>query len=107
MAKPATSTALDVAALRSTVSFMDELSQSAFSEIAAIARLALNSMEAPRRNEEDIARALDNIAWRAENTADDINRAAGEVECAYTDEAALRRVRVRVATSEQEGTSNG
>lgn len=92
--------------LRSAVEFMDALSYEGFSEIAAIARLALTALERPEGYEspERIAQALQCIVSKADYIQDGINSQAEQVGCNYVDEAerlrsAARRASMRRDTS--------
>jgi hypothetical protein len=82
--------------LRNAVEMMDSLSQSGFSEIAIIAKLALKSLETPDGHRSvsmgDIAVALDAIWEKAECIKDRINSEAEQVGCNYVDEAHCRRM---------------
>ena len=91
MAKFATTEAQD---LRDTILTIDCLSQGGFSEIASIARLALSRLETQDgyRHLDDIANALSAIWGRADDTKNCINSEAGEVGCAFVDEARNRRM---------------
>lgn len=83
----------DIQDLRSKVQFMDDLSQSGFDEISAVAKLALSRLETPdgHRFIEDIAMALRMIRGKADEIRSCINHEAEEVGCAYVDEARKRR----------------
>jgi len=79
--------------LRSAVENMDGLAQEGFSQIAAIAKLALSHMETPHgwQHPEAIAQALEAIQGKAEVQNDCISHEAHEVGCAFADAARLRR----------------
>lgn len=64
---------------------MDNFSQHGFSQIAAIARLTLASMQVPEspRTLDDIAYALESICQKAEYVEDCINGEAENVGCNY------------------------
>jgi len=85
-------TASDVQKLRNAVKFMDCLSQSGFSEISSIAKLALCSLETPDgyRHLNDIANALKTILDKADDTQNCINIEAEQVGCSYADESQHR-----------------
>ena len=79
--------------LRDTVNVMDCLSQGGFSEIAAIASLALRSLENSEgyRNRDDIAAAFAAIRGKAQDIGNCINSEAESVGCNYTNDAERRR----------------
>ena len=79
--------------MRTTITSMDGLSQGGFSEIAAIAKLALKSLETPDgyRSMDSIASALESICGKAENTQNRINAAAEQVGCNHVNDAERRR----------------
>lgn len=80
--------------LRRAVEDMDGLSQEGFSEISAVAALALKSMETPDtdRHPEHLAQALKIIWSKAEDIQNCINAAAEQVGCNYKDDAQRRRM---------------
>lgn len=80
---------------RDSIQMMDGLSQEGFSQIAAIARLALISLETPEGQGSmfEIAHALEAIRATANNIQDSITHWAEEVGCQVEDAAALRRVK--------------
>ncbi len=96
MAKTTTS---DVQKLREAIENMDGLSQDAFSEIAAIASLALSRFETPNGylSSEDIVYALRAIRSTAQSTENSINCEAEQVGCNHTDAAMVRRFEARRA----------
>ncbi|MGL6155744.1 MAG: hypothetical protein ACRC1O_03960 [Ralstonia mannitolilytica] len=90
MAKTATA---DAQQLRYTIESIDTMSQNAFSEIAAIAGLALSRLETPEGflHPEDIAYALQAIRSKAQDIESCINAEAESVGCNYKDASMLRR----------------
>ncbi|WP_343661091.1 hypothetical protein [Ralstonia sp.] len=90
-------TTVDMCDLRHAVQNMEGLTQEAFSEIAAIAGLALSTLETPGAYlcSEDIAYALTAIRNKAQCIGDLVNCEAKRVGCGYEDEAALRRFEAR------------
>ena len=92
----ATSVAPTVPQLRDAIESMDSLSESGFSEIASIAKMALAYLETPNvaLHVEDIANALSAIQGKAEDIKNCINYQAEEVGCNYVDEAKIRRLNV-------------
>lgn len=84
----------EVEDLQETILTIDCLAQGGFSEIASIARLALSRLETQDgyRHLDDIANALSAIWGRADDTKNCINSEAGEVGCAFVDEARSRRM---------------
>jgi hypothetical protein len=92
--------------LRSAITDMDCLSQSAFDEIASIAQLSLAWLERPdgHRNVEVIASALNNIVFRAQNAAECIGLEAEGVGCEFIDsESQARRM---AAETNRSGVAN-
>ena len=83
----------EVQTLRDTVELMDCLSQSGFSEISSVAKLALSRLETPDgcRHLDDIANALAAIWGKADDIQNCINSQAEEVGCNYVDDAKRRR----------------
>lgn len=83
----------EVQGLRNTVELMDCLSQGGFSEIAAVASLALKSLETPEgyRHLDDIIHALGAIRAKADDIRNCINCEAEQVGCSYVDDAVRRR----------------
>lgn len=92
----------DVQKLRDTVEFMDSLAQGGFSEISAIAKLALAQLEHPDgyRHPENIALALSAICGKADDIMNCINSEAEQVGCNYVDDALSRRQAARAAFSQ-------
>ena len=83
----------EVQNLRNAVEFMDCLSQSGFSEISSIAKLALSRLETPDgyRHLDNIANALKAIWGKADDIQNCINSEAEQVGCNYVDDAQRRR----------------
>lgn len=83
----------DLRRLQTAVFDMDCLAQGGFSEISAIAKLALAALETPDgyRHPETIAHALRAIWGKADDTENHINGQAEEVGCNYRDPNADRR----------------
>jgi hypothetical protein len=83
----------DTQQLRYTINTIDAMSQNAFSEIAAIAGLALSRLETPEGllRLEDIAYALQAIRSKAHDIENCINAEAESVGCNYKDAAQRRR----------------
>lgn len=82
--------------LCSVIKDMDGLAQSAFSEIASLARLALLAMEQPATygnggSMDAIARVLSTIKGKAEDIDNCINSMEEGVGCNYIDDAQRRR----------------
>jgi len=79
--------------LRRTVTAMDSVAQGAFSEIAAIAKLALASLETPAAyaDPESMGIVLTLILDKAMGAEDHINSLAEKVGCNYIDQAERRR----------------
>lgn len=79
--------------LQSTIREIDGMAQGAFSEIAAIAKLVLVSLEDPIScNDSDtLARAITAIRTKALDAENCINAYAEEIGCQYVDEAQRRR----------------
>lgn len=79
--------------LRDTINWMDCLSQEGFTDIIAVAKLALAYMETPdgHHHWENIAYALRTIWGKAEDIQNCINGEAESVGCNYTDESSRRR----------------
>lgn len=75
----------DIRKLRGTIEMMDALSQEGFSEIAAIATLALTALEAPQgyNDLESIALAFAAIKRKAEDGKNCINFEAEDIGCNY------------------------
>jgi hypothetical protein len=83
----------DLHRLQAAVTDMDALAQQGFSEILAIAKLALAAMETPDgyRQPETIAQALRAICGKAAAIENDINCQAEEVGCNYRNPNTSRR----------------
>lgn len=83
----------EIKELRTALINVDAFSQSAFSEIASIANLALLCLETPEgyRRMDDIANALVTIRNKANETENCINSQAEQVGCNYVDEVRQRR----------------
>lgn len=79
--------------LRDAITEIDSMSQSAFSEIATIAKLALASLEKPEayKNPEAMAHVLQAIWGKALDAENYINCIAEQVGCNYIDNAERRR----------------
>lgn len=80
--------------LREAVTEMDSMAKSTFGEIAAIAKLALASLERPEAyiDLEGLARILSSIWGKALSAETCIGNYAQEVGCDYKDQAMLRRL---------------
>ena len=89
--------------LRNAVGWMDCLAQGGFSEISAIAKLALARLETPEgyRHLDVIASALMVIWSKAEDTQKAITDHAEEFGCAYVDEAEQLRSAAEAAHREE------
>ena len=96
----------DINKLRNTVEFIDCLAQGGFSEISAIARLALAQLERPEgyKHPEVIAHALGAIWGKADEIMNCINNEAEQVGCNYVDESTTRRLAARNALIIKERT---
>ncbi len=88
-------TPLDISSLRFAIRNMDLTSQSAFSEIASIAKLSLAWLEIPDgyRDLSVVADALNAIWYKAESAQESISVEAEAVSCEYIDQARIRRAR--------------
>lgn len=76
----------DVIKLHNTIELLDSLSQEGFSQIAAIAGLALAAMQTQAGNDlEAIAYALQAIKSKARDIENCINAEAEQVGCNYKD----------------------
>lgn len=97
--KPATATTAQVTTekLQHTIRGMDGMAQDALSEIAAIAKLLLASLENPVvcYDSNTIARALGAIRSKALDAENCITAYAEEMGCNYVDEAFMRRIAAR------------
>lgn len=84
----------EIKTLRDTVKTMDCLAQRGLSQIEAIARLAILSLETPdgQRNTDALSHALRVIADMAFRTGDSVSFEADEVGCRYVDDAHARRL---------------
>ena len=87
----------DVDKLQETIEFMDSLAQQGFSEIAAIARLALGSLQTPEGylHLENTVQALQVIVDKAQDIDNCVNCSAEEVGCNYIDEKQAQRREAR------------
>jgi hypothetical protein len=90
---PLSESSADATKLRSTLESVDCLAQGGFSEIAAIARLALQSLEHPAGYQrlDNIAHALNAIWGKAEHIQSCISSEAERAGCSYVDDAERRR----------------
>lgn len=90
--------------LAAAVDLIDNLAHDAMSEIAAIARLALKSLESPDSygHLDNIAFALQAIWAKAGETNQCIHQEAVAVQCGYEDPAEMRRVKAWHAFTEQQ-----
>lgn len=80
--------------LRNTVELMDALSQEAFAQISAIAKLAVWSLESPDgyQHIELVANALKAIWGQADDALENVNRQADLIGCSYLDRSERRRL---------------
>jgi len=87
------------AELADCICSMDGLAHEGFSQIAAIAQLALLQLETANAGQrmETIARALEAIQSRAEYQNDCIHSMAEDTGCACVDVARLRRYQAQTA----------
>lgn len=83
----------EIKKLRDMIQLLDNYSQHGLSQISAIARLALLSLETPDGylHRDEIAKAFEAIHEKAEYLEDCINAEAENVGCNYIDEAERRR----------------
>lgn len=83
----------DPCQLQAAITDIDSMSQCGFSEISAIAKLALATLETPDgyRFHENIALALRAIWGKADDIENCINYRAEQVGCNYSDPARERR----------------
>ncbi len=90
--------------LAAAVDLMDQLAHEGMSEISAIAKLALKSLESPDgyRHLDNIALALQAIWGKADDTQQCIHDQAVEVDCAHVDQAERRRLKAWLTFHEQE-----
>lgn len=88
-----TPTDKEVERLCEAIETMSILSQAGFSQIEAIAKLALSGLETPEgyKHIEIIAKAFEIIQEKALDIRNCINCAAEEVGCNYIDESQRRR----------------
>lgn len=88
--------------LCSAVNNMDRMAQSAFTEIATIANMALASLEKPESctDTEGLATVLKAIFERAVDTENNINVMAEEVGSHYKDPSECRRAAARLKARE-------
>lgn len=95
--------------LKDAVEMMDGAAQDALSEIAAIAKLALASMENPATCDDSctIAHVLGAIRSKALDAENCINAYAEEVGCHYVDQAQLRRWAAERQAREERKARNG
>lgn len=79
--------------LRTAINEIDGYSQTGFSEVASIAKLALRALETPggQQDIDSIAHALSAICARASDFSNLINSTAESVGCNYVDEPERRR----------------
>lgn len=95
--------------LRDAVTEMDSMSQTAFTEIATFAKLALGLLETPRayKDPEALACLLQSIWGRAKDAENYNNCIAEGVGCSYKDLAphrradALRKAQAQITTAMQ------
>lgn len=87
----------DVDKLQETIEFMDSLAQQGFSEIAAIARLALSSLQTPDGylHIENTVQALQVIVSKAMDIDNCVNCSAEDVGCNYIDKRLAQRREAR------------
>jgi hypothetical protein len=83
----------EIKKLRDTIQLLDNYSQHGFSQIAAIASLALKSLKIPGEfyASDDIANALEAILEKAEYVEGCINAEAESFGCNYIDEDQRQR----------------
>lgn len=91
------------ARLRSSIKEIGALADDGFSEIEAIALLALSALEAPAtyNNLETIALALRNIASTAQRVWNCVGAEAEHIGCGYVDDAQQRRYAARSQHQEE------
>ena len=96
------STPVTTEQLSSAVTDMDRMAQSAFSEIATFANMALAAMEKPEScaDTEGLATVLKAIFERAVSAVDDINAMAEGVGSNYKDPSERRRYDARRKANE-------
>ncbi len=105
----ATEAAVTDEKLRATIQNLDCLSQEGFTQISAIAKLILTTMESPTcgHDLEDIACALRVIWGKADDIQNAINCDAEAVGCNYVDEAAALRYAARQAERQRIAEQGG
>lgn len=93
----------DLRRLQAAITSMDACAQDAFSEISAIAKLAMMAMETPDgyRHPETIVSALRAIWGKADVAQDSINYEAEEVGCGYIDPSIELRYVAQLAASKE------
>ena len=98
----------EIKELEEAIQAMDRLSQGGFSEISAIAKLCLMSLESPRGylHMEILATAFQAISDKAYEAQAMINCEAERTGCNYTDPAYMRRFRA-VAQANRLGADHG
>ena len=94
----------DLNKLQSVIEDMDALAQGGFSEISALAKLALAALQTPQgyRDIESIVQALQAIRGKAEDINNCINYTAETVGCNYKDERLYSRYGAQRAAREME-----
>jgi len=102
---PITTPAATVQQLRIAVENMDALAHEGFSQITAIAKLALTALETPDgwQHPETIAQALTAIQGKAEVQNDCITSEALDVGIAHVDSARQRRFKAMEARAKLAG----
>jgi hypothetical protein len=85
--------AFTIEQLRATVTDIDSMSQTAFTEIATFAKLALDLLESPHsyQDPEILACVLESICGKAQDAENYINGMAEGVACNHKDQAMHRR----------------
>ena len=88
--------------LRGAITEMDRLAQHALNGVAAMAQMAVESMERPEfyLDHEILAQILNSIVAKARRAEVDINEVAGNVDCSFIDEAMLRRQEASINADE-------
>lgn len=94
----------DLGKLHIAIEDMDALAQGGFSQICAIAQLALAALQTPEgyRHPENIVQALRAIKSKAEDIDNCINSTAEQVGCNYHDKQLYRRWDAQRAAREVE-----
>ncbi len=89
----------EIQKLRDTIQLLDNFSQHGFSQIASIARLALESLKVPEASHamDDIANALEAILDKAEYVEGCINSEAESFGCNYIDRDQRQRWKAHAA----------